>query len=466
MLLKNRLDLSLLVTDHANFIGISNTDPLRISYLTKERYDKVIAETPEGEDPNFWKTSKRYSCKPGVFVKKMFKDFSDKEIELFSNLYKSFVNKKEFEFKVVSGEKIKEYYSGNLHQTNKGSLGASCMRYDGCQSFFALYTKNPEVVSMLVMLSPENLVLGRALLWNLPEFKIMDRIYTVDDERYTPQIKQWAEQNGYFYKTKQSWNSTLQFSNGKIEKELQLSVKLTNFDFRLYPYLDTFKWLDCGTGIIYNYLPDHFYGNSRFRCITLPNGGFEKYNHLGFCEILRMYYNRNDIVNVDGINVHASNVVTSETLNKHLLKRDAFYSEELHDYIYSDDSRNDKEKIELRKAYLIERELRNKSRRTKSHYIDSIIGRVNYEPWTVVAAEPIDNTDMVGTEPTLEPTTTVASNGSTRENGDVVADITDQIRESIETFYYDFVPRRRLRVREEETNTVQVNGDQETDLEY
>lgn len=401
-LLKNRLELSILVTDHANFIGISNTDPLRISYLTKERYDKVVAETPEGEEPNFWKTSKRYSCKPGVFVKKMFKEFSDKDVETFSNLYKSFVNKKEFDFEVLSGDKIKEYYHGSYHYSNKGSLGASCMRYDGCQNFFGLYAKNPEVISLLVMLSPDNLVLGRAILWNLPEYKIMDRIYSVDDEKYTPQIKLWAEQNGYFYKTRQSWNSTLQFSNGKMDKELFLSVKLKNFDFRLYPYLDTFKWLDCLTGSIYNYLPENFKDSSRYRCITLPNGGYERYNHLGFCEVNRMYYNRGDIINIDGVFTHTSNVVRSETLDVIMLKRDAHYSEELNDYIYQDETRNDKTKIELRKLFLVERELRNRSRKSKISYMDTIFG--GRRPYSIDAFGSIEDWAVteqvpVGAEP-------------------------------------------------------------------
>ena len=53
---------------------------------------------------------------------------------------------------------------------------------------------------MLVMLNLEGNLKGRALLWNFGTNKIMDRIYTTDDEKLHLYFKKWATENGYLYK--------------------------------------------------------------------------------------------------------------------------------------------------------------------------------------------------------------------------------------------------------------------------
>ena len=79
-LLHRRISSDEIIEDHVNFVSISDSDPSKISYLTKDRISKI------GDSPDFdyWTTSKRFHCKPGALVTKMFKDVSSKEVEKFS----------------------------------------------------------------------------------------------------------------------------------------------------------------------------------------------------------------------------------------------------------------------------------------------------------------------------------------------------------------------------------------------
>ena len=94
-----------LVKDFVDYISISESDPTKISYLNQERIEIV---NRLGED--IWKSPKRYHCKPGGFVQKIFKGINSKSIEIFSNQYKSHLYEKQFQFKLVSGDEIAQNY--------------------------------------------------------------------------------------------------------------------------------------------------------------------------------------------------------------------------------------------------------------------------------------------------------------------------------------------------------------------
>ena len=187
LLLHRRCNKDLFVDNPINFISISDSDRTKISYLSFDRIKKSI---DDGAD--CWTTSSRYHCKPGAFIGKLFKDISSKEVEKFANLYKTIVNKKDFTFDVVKGDDIRKYYHYDFHESNSGSLGNSCMRYDRCQKFFELYSDN-DVVSMLIMKNSDGKLIGRALLWDFDGNKVMDRIYTVQDDEYQHFLKKWAK---------------------------------------------------------------------------------------------------------------------------------------------------------------------------------------------------------------------------------------------------------------------------------
>jgi hypothetical protein len=248
-----------LADDYVNFISISKKDLTKISYLTKERYEGLSTD-------ECWATTKRIMAKPGGFISKLFKDIPAKEVEKFSNLYRAQSNKAKFTFKVVEGDDIKTYYHINSYAQERGTLGASCMKYDNCQDYLGIYTENTDKVKLLVMLNEDGGLMGRALLWDFETVKIMDRIYTIADEEFLFQFKKWATDNGYLYKSEQNWYNTLFFENLSTEKkELKLDIKLNNFQFRRYPYVDTFKFLKHDTSSTNVEMPDFRVAHLAFR---------------------------------------------------------------------------------------------------------------------------------------------------------------------------------------------------------
>jgi len=356
-LLHRRLNKDLLVENHVNYISISKSSPGKISYLSQERIEKIS----KSSDEDYWDSSMRYICKPGGFVSKIFKDARPSEVEEFATLYKTFSTNTKVKFKVVSGEDIAKYYHQSSYYNQEGSLGNSCMKYNSCQEYFSLYIENKNIISMLVLLSPDDgTVLGRALLWEFDGNKVMDRIYTIQDDIYLNHISKWAIDNGYIHKSEQNWQSCQKFNNGKEDIEKKFSIKLDNYNYNKYPYLDSFKWLDTTTGIITNFKPDL----SDDRIINLSNsdGRYESHDFIEFCEISRDYHHSDEIAQVDDKKYHKSYLQWSNTLNKWILESEAVYSEELEDYIYKDDSRNNQEDINRRKKeILLVREPKSKS---------------------------------------------------------------------------------------------------------
>ena len=92
LLLQRRLPRELLIEDHVNFIGVSSSDQTKISYLTTDRIELIS----KSETEDFWSGSKRFISKPGSFIGKILKDIPSKEVENFSNLYKTFSNQIEY----------------------------------------------------------------------------------------------------------------------------------------------------------------------------------------------------------------------------------------------------------------------------------------------------------------------------------------------------------------------------------
>ena len=355
MLLYRRIDKEDLQESTINYISISDSDVTKISYLTEDRIKKV----EESSNNDYWTTSIRFHCKPGSFVGKMFKNISPKEVEKFSNLFKAFSSKKEFKFEVVKGEDIKKYYNENYYQNQSGSIGSSCMKYSKCQNYFDIYIKNDNI-SMLIMKSPVGgAIIGRALLWDficecgecVDVKKVMDRIYTTHDDEYSVFFKKWADKNGYIYKTNQNWSSTLQFDSNCITTEHKFGDKVDLEEIDRYPYLDTFKWLDLKSSILYNHRPDYFINNmDTFRLLTSSDGRYTDIDHIKFDNINRDWDYSGNLVCYDGENYTSSdNCYYCETLDKFILKSESEYNEELRDYIYKDLSRVDSDIIEKRK---------------------------------------------------------------------------------------------------------------------
>jgi hypothetical protein len=349
-LLYRRLNKEVLVDNYINFICVSKNDPTKISYLTNERIE-VISKS---ETDDYWTSTKRYACKPGAFIGKILKDISPKEVENFANLYKTFASKADIEFKIVTGSDILKYYHQDSYFNQNGTLGNSCMKSNSCQEYFDIYIQNP-MVSMVVMLAPNDKLLGRALLWQIGEEKVMDRIYTIQDDTYFHHMAKWATDNGIIYKAYQNWQTCHTFSDGTNETEKKFSVKLEYWNYKYYPYIDSFKWLDMRNGVLSNFQPEYFKTDDRsgdLRTLNSSCGEYEFGDYLGFCEIDREYGYRGDMVEIGGKTYNTRNCNYSNTLDNWILIDESTYSDELEDYVYSDFKRNDKKLVAQRLEYL------------------------------------------------------------------------------------------------------------------
>jgi len=329
LLLKRRHDKEDLVENPVNYVSISTDDKSKISYLTEDR-KKDISEV------DYWTSSRRFQTKPGSFIGKVFKNISGKEVEKFSNLFRSQSVKQTFDFKVVKGEKIRMYYDYQSYADDSGSLGASCMKHEHCMEYLNMYVDNVNHISMLVMLNDDGGLMGRALLWNFESYKIMDRIYTINDEYFSYYFKQWATTNGYLYKSEQNWCNTLNFEQiGSKKQELKLSVKLEFSTYKYYPYLDTFKFIDIKNEVLYNYQPE----DVNFKTLCASDGTKFSKDYLKFDDIDKVFMYEGDSVKVDYLKIvtHRKNVEWSQLNDCVILRKDCVYNEELSDFVFSGD---------------------------------------------------------------------------------------------------------------------------------
>ena len=385
LLLKRRNNREDLADSYVNYISISKQDRTKLSYLTQDRIDSL--------DPQeYWTSSRRYIAKPGAFISKLFNDIPAKEVEKFSNLFRSQASKAPFRFEVVKGNRIKDfYYYENYYSSERGSLGVSCMKHEHCQKYFDLYTENEENVSMLTMFNDKNRLIGRALLWDFESNKIMDRIYTYNDVELSVYFKQWATEHGYYYKSEQNWFNTIFFEQiGTGKKEFKLEMKLPNIKQHYYPYMDTFKFIDLDKGILYNYLPED---TSSLRTLTSSDGSKHPSDYLVFDMIDRVMRYRNDAAWVQYAEVWTGrqNVVYSNYNDKWILKQDSRYEEMIDDYIFNEEH-NDKNTEKLlklieqrRKEHEERRSARSSSTKSKlediTNELQAALGSIDTRGW-------------------------------------------------------------------------------------
>lgn len=211
----------------------------------------------------------------GRFVRALLKkygtEFKDAEIEDFVYKYRSEIEKEknalELRFKIVEGDDIKKYYHRDMYEIESGSLGGSCMRYDKCQSYLGIYTKNSQCKLLILMSkSDPSKIAGRAILWEMEPYefstKVMERIYSIKtaDEQL---FKEWAIKNGYWFKSKQDFSEYTEFEfhvkneKGEVtsieKRQGEFSVQLDNKgEYSYYPYMDSFKYYSVYSGKLYN----------------------------------------------------------------------------------------------------------------------------------------------------------------------------------------------------------------------
>jgi hypothetical protein len=208
---------------------------------------------------------KTSQLKIGKFVTAMFTkggiDFKPTDIEDFVNKYKSVITQmrdKFNNFKIVKGRDIRNSYLADNYLNTNGSLGNSCMRYEKCQPFLDIYVENEDKVS-LVILEKEGKITGRAILWtDENDRRVMDRIYTNNsaDEQL---FKDFANANNFWYKKEQNMYNDTPFIGPNEEEERYITVHLKAVDHNYYPYMDSLKFYNPGTGRITNNSDDYEY---------------------------------------------------------------------------------------------------------------------------------------------------------------------------------------------------------------
>ena len=205
----------------------------------------------------------RNSIKIGKLINKILTNkYSPRDIEIFTNEFKSksYTNKEVIS--LVSGKDIEHWYDKENYLSEFGSLGNSCMSESWTKNFFKIYTENPESCSMLIMTIGDKLV-ARALVWKIDTVKgrnrsyqipddiknikyFMDRVYYAKDYQEVKLIN-YAKENGWAYNR---GHSGVRY-NGS-DWDLDLTVKIKPGDYQPYPYLDTFCRYDAKKGILYN----------------------------------------------------------------------------------------------------------------------------------------------------------------------------------------------------------------------
>jgi hypothetical protein len=206
----------------------------------------IVNKLFDNSDPITKKS--RNNIRLGKFINKILPGkYNSEQIEKFVNLFKS--KGGEGEFKLVKGTDINKWYkSENLYYDDKGDLGSSCMTD---KDIFDLYTKNPEVCQLLVLLK-EGLLIGRALVWKVSynsekELKgveyYMDRQYCAIDSDVNKFID-YAKKMGWMYKAVNNSITNDFIYDDKVYSGVRLEVQLNDIKYYTYPYLDTFRVFD------------------------------------------------------------------------------------------------------------------------------------------------------------------------------------------------------------------------------
>ena len=191
-----------------------------------------------------WPETGMQEGKPAKTIRKLFtpralKLLTDWDFELFDNAYKSWFRTNMI-FEVLPNKHIGKVYDMEI-APGHSSLSDSCM--NGKSGYMDIYMECA-ALRILILKRPDGLLLGRALVWQLEEIVLMDRIYVVDDYMYDCFIA-YAKRNKWWYKQKfKSRLGKTSFINGDgIEVEREFQVK-TRTSFQYWPYIDTFTYGD------------------------------------------------------------------------------------------------------------------------------------------------------------------------------------------------------------------------------
>jgi hypothetical protein len=262
-----------------NFLGISVDDPTKISYIT---YDRVRAAENKYESSRIWEDKNyRYHSSAGKVIRKLLESitvvdgvfenlgyngislvtfieevkserplgtytlntlFTEAEYDEFNNAFRveGFRQGDTGEVIFVKGHWIQELYHEKNYASISGNLGNSCMRYERTNHYLDIYTKNPSVCKLAVLLNSQGKLQGRALVWTVDGVDYYDRIYATSD------LIQDRMKAFFLVKGIETCYSGYA---GYKEVTISENLDLKDFDKRVilnhqyYPYMDSLKYL-------------------------------------------------------------------------------------------------------------------------------------------------------------------------------------------------------------------------------
>jgi hypothetical protein len=183
--------------------------------------------------------------------------FTPPQIDQFSRKLSAKISKEDRQFKVVEGDDIAFWYKKENYYKIEGNLGNSCMK-SSPSYYFDIYTKNPDVCKLVILVDDDNKLLGRALLWTISKHSpkisdnliFMDRQYTIDPTD-VEHFREYANKNGWAYK---EYNSIGFFKNVILNENshiINMKVDIPDtYDY--YPYMDTFKRYNTNENTLHN----------------------------------------------------------------------------------------------------------------------------------------------------------------------------------------------------------------------
>jgi len=239
-----------------------------VGQISYTRSTKVIdAITDKGLEPmdsdiylvkSGW-VENREVAKVGRFINKLLKDkgYSAQDVETFVNYFKA-ESKKDttgLDWQRVHGRDINQWYLADYYVKGGGTLNRSCLRKHDRNKFVNFLSNNPKSCRLLILKNDQNQLLGRALLWRLPDKRIyMDRIYTRFDEDVNLFLDS-AKKLGWLYKSKQTYGGDVTLIDGSTGEEKWIKMEIPDFmkrNFGGYPYMDTFQFYDVKKNLLTN----------------------------------------------------------------------------------------------------------------------------------------------------------------------------------------------------------------------
>ena len=299
------------LVNNINMLGVSIDDPTKISYLN---FGRIQAAYDARQTEKIWNDKNyRYHSSAGKVVRKLFdsiyvntlqpnlgsllclideelihrnghretevvhdtigKLFTEADYNEFNNLFRieGFRQGDAGEVIYVKGHWIAHFYHEKNYASLSGTLGNSCMRYQRTQSFLDIYTHNPSVCKLAILLNKDGKLQGRALVWTVDDKDYYDRIYATSD-LIQDRMKAFFLVKGLStcFHGYSSYES-IYLEGDSISLDVNKRVLLTHDQ---YPYMDSLKYLNEDHSILSNKESDM---DGRYFILNDTSGRYEEY---------------------------------------------------------------------------------------------------------------------------------------------------------------------------------------------